>query len=318
MACSSNSSKQSQRGDTNTSPSTQNTLDTEPVADTNTTVAQSDLLGIEWTLETVRGNAGEYRPLPLATTWSLTFYATGDVEGQALCNHGSGNWQTDDSTLSIYRWLEEEASCESKQKIPTATQTILNRFLAGETVMPRVETGRLFIDTGDGAQLVFSGRAKNKDEQTISSQTLVQTTGGTRASNGDPIFGDLSPPYVIYRDAKSLETDYATLPVEETSWPALPGIDFTSSIVVGVYLPLDGSISSDVVVRGARVSSYGLEIEIARFSPNVPDDASINCAADTALSAPWTLVIIDSVVEPIQFSEMARAFCSGIPASDTL
>ena len=146
----------------------------------------------------------------------------------------------------------------------------------------------------------------------------MRTIGSSRASNGDPVFGDLSSPYVIYRDAESLEADYAQLPAEGSPWPDLPDIDFTTSLVIGAYLPLDSNQSSDVTVRGAQITSNSLIIDIARFGPDVPDEASVSCSAATALSAPWTLVRIDSVVEPVEFSEMARAFCSGIPAADDL
>lgn len=310
VACGSDSPEQPQGSDTDNALDSQNTLDN------NTIAAQPDLLGMEWTLETVRDSDGEYRPLPLESTWSLTFNINGDVHGLALCNQGSGSWQADDSTLSIVDWAEDGAFCESTARIPTATQTIVGRLYGGETVMPRIESNRLFVDTGDGAQLVFSGRATSEGEQTVSFETLVRAAGFSRAGNGDPVFGNLPTPYVIYRDSDSLEADYARLPAEGTPSPALPSINFTSSLVVGAYLPLDGQVSSDVVVRGARTTPNGLEIDVARFGPSVPDEVSVNCAADDALTAPWTLVRIDSVVEPIDFSEMARAFCSGVPVDD--
>lgn len=101
---------------------------------------------------------------------------------------------------------------------------------------------------------MFSGRLKRANEQVVSVETLVRSGGFSRASNGNPVLGDLSTPYVVYRDTASLNADYAALPVEGIPWLALPVINFTSSIVIGAYLPLDGQVSSDVVVRAARVA----------------------------------------------------------------
>jgi len=247
----------------------------------------------------------------------LSFEADGRVSGNALCNVGSGDWQAVDATLNIVDWLETEAYCEFIERIPTVTLEIVERLFRSETVMPRIEAGRLILDTGDNAQMVFSGRLKRANEHSVTIETLVRSGGGSRPglANGTPVFGDLASPYVLYRDAESLNADYAALrPAEISSWPALPIIDFSSSTVIGAYLPYNGSVSSDIVVRGTRVAESGLEIEVARFGPHVPDEASANCPADAALSAPWTLVRIDSVVEPVSFVEMARAYCSGIPA----
>lgn len=126
-------------------------------------------------------------------------------------------------------------------------------------------------------------------------------------------------PFKIYRDAESLQADYASLPAEGQPWPPLPAIDFSQSVVIGYYLPLDSQVSSDVVVRGAYASSAGLHINVARFGQDVPDPALngdiVACAAGDALTAPWTLARIDSVLEPISVHEMRRAFCSGLPES---
>lgn len=282
---------------------------------TDSVIVQQGLLDTDWTLETVRSSDGEYRPLPLGATWRLSFEVDGRVSGNALCNGGSGDWQADDATLNIVGWFETEIFCESIERIPIVTQETVARLFRSETVMPRIEAGRLILDTGGTAQLVFSGRLKRPNERSVTVETLVRSGGFSRASNGNPVLGDLASPYVVYRDAESLNADYAALrPAEIASWPALPIIDFTSSTVIGAYLPLNGSVSSDVVVRGARVAESGLEIEVARFGPNVPDEESVSCPAGAALTAPWTLARIDSVVEPVSFVEMARAYCSGIPA----
>lgn len=293
--------------------------DNEEIAEQSADPAaeQPELLDIDWTLETVRGSDGMYLPLPLDATWRLNFLADGRVVGAALCNGGSGNWQANDATITIANWLQEEAFCEASERIPATTDALVNRLLTNEVVMWRIEQGRLFIDTDDSAQLVFSSRSIRNTERVVSIETLIQTGGGSRASSGNPVFGDLASPYVVYRDNESLSSDYAALPEETTPWPVLPTIDFTNSIVVGAYLPLDGSISSYIVVRGAKVTDTGLEIEVARFGTEVPDEAASNgCGAGAALSAPWTLVRVDSVVATIEFTEMARAFCSGIPAID--
>ena len=283
----------------------------------NEAVAPQELIGRDWTLETVRDKQGNYSPLPLDATWRLRFDANGLVSGNALCNDGSGNWQANDTTLSIDSWIQTQFSCESSNFIPIGTDRIVSRLLNGEIMIPTVASGRLFISTGDNAQMVFSGRTLRADEQTVLVEQLVRTEGGARASNGNPVFGDLETPYVVYRDIASLTADFAMLPPEEIPWPELPTIDFTNSIVVGAYLPLDFAISSDIVIRNARVADTGLEIEVAHFGPNVPDEVPTdNCGADAALSAPWTLVRIESVVEPIIFAEMNRAFCSGVPTRD--
>ena len=279
-----------------------------------------NLPGVEWTLETVRGTDGVYLPLPINATWTLTFDVGGGVSGAALCNQGNGSWQAGDGTLTIIEWAEDGAFCESREIIPTSTENITSRLFAGETVVAQIEQGRLFLDTGNGAQLVFSGRARNEDEQVVSVETLVRTTGGSRAGNGDPVFGDLSTPYVIYRDAESLEADYILLPAETAQWPTLPpAVDFERSIVVGAYLSFNPSQSSDVVVRGAHVSSSGLEIDVVRIDQNIRDDeASGNCGSNAALSAPYTLVRVDSVVEPVSFLEVVRPGCSGLPVGGNL
>lgn len=70
------------------------------------------------------------------------------------------------------------------------------------------------------------------------------------------------------------------------------------------------------MIRAARIIDLGLDVEVARFGPEVVDDTMVACAAAEALTAPFTLVRIDSVVEPIAFTEMARAYCSGMPANN--
>ncbi len=130
-------------------------------------------------------------------------------------------------------------------------------------------------------------------------EILVHSVGFSRASDGNPVFGDLTTPYVAYRDTASLETDFAALPAEGSPWPELPVIDFTNNIVVGANLPLDGQVSSDVAVRDARVSETGLDVEVARFGPTVPDEATVSCAAGDALTSPWSLVRIESVIESV-------------------
>ena len=293
---------------------------TESSSDNNTVdeaVAPQELIGRDWTLETVRDEQGNYSPLPLDATWRLRFDVNGRVSGNALCNSGSGDWQANDMTLSIENWIQTELPCESSNSIPMGTDRIVSRLLGGEILIPTVVSGRLFISTGDNARMVFSGRTLRADEQTVLIEKLVRTVGGARASNGNPVFGDLETPYVVYRDIESLTTDFAMLPPEVIPWPELPTVDFTSSIVIGAYLPLDFSVSSDTVIRNARVADTGLEIEVAHFGPNVPDEVPTdNCGADAALSAPWTLFRIESVVEPVIFAEMNRAFCSGVPTGD--
>lgn len=106
---------------------------------------------------------------------------------------------------------------------------------------------RLFLETGDNVQLVFSGRVRRAGEQVV---------------------------------------------------------------------PLDPQEPSDVLVRSARIAESGLEIEIAHFGRHVPDEASAICGANDSENAPWTLVRIDSLIEPVSIAEMARAFCSVIPAPD--
>lgn len=285
------------------------------IAMDDTEIALASLVDSDWTLESVRGSDGEYNPLPLDAIWRLSFRADGFVEGDALCNNGGGSWQADDSTLSLTSWSEDTAFCEASETISIDVRNTIKRLFAGETMMSTIDTGRLFLETGDTEQLVFSGRLKREDEQSVSVETLLRSGGGERAGSADPVFGDLATPYVIYRDIESLDADYALLP-ESNNLPDLPEIDFTNSIVIGAYLPLDGQISSDVFVRRAHESQAGLEIEIARFGKDVPDESNTVCAAADAMSAPWTLVRIDSVLEPLQFEEMARAFCTGIPSPD--
>ncbi len=277
---------------------------------------QQGLLDSHWTLETVRDTEGQYRPLPLDATWRLSFTADGSVGGDALCNAAGGNWHSSDATLSITDWSEDGAYCPSIETIPIATREIVQGLLTGATVMPNVNAGRLFLDAGDNTQLVFSGLPERDQGFRVSVETLLRTPGFTRASDGSPVFGELSSPFVVYRDHASLDADYALLPAEDSPLPALPTIDFSNSIVIGAYLPLDGSVSSDVFVRGAWVDETGLDIAVSRFDSSIPDEASIDCAAADALTAPWTLVRIDSVAEPVRFSQMRRAYCSGIPTAD--
>ncbi len=283
----------------------------------NSILVAQGLLDRDWTLETVRDDAGNYRPLPLEAIWRIRFEADGRLTGNALCNDGHGSWQTNDESLSIVNWFQTEIDCESSNLVPIETNEVISRFYSGEITMPSIDSGRLLLATGNNEQLVFSGRAIRPAELPVPVETFVRTDGGSRASNASPVFGDLETPYVVYRDTESLSADFALLPEEESPWPELPPIDFTNSIVIGAYLPLDSAISSDIVVRHARIAATGLEIEIAHFGPDVPDDIEAgNCGADSALSAPWTLVRIESTVEPVIFAEMARAYCTGIPARD--
>lgn len=303
-------------GSDSTSPGTQVSADADPDSGDAPIIVQQGLLDNDWTLETVRDTDGQYWPLPLDATWRLSFAATGSVGGDALCNAASGYWQSGDTTLTISDWNEDGAYCPSSETISIAARTIVARLLSGDPMMPTVNSGRLFLDTADNAQLVFSGRAKRDNAIGVSVETLVRTTGFSRASNGSPVFGDQSSPFVIYRDTASLEADFAMLPAEGMPWPALPSIDFSNSIVIGAYLPLNGSVSSDVHVRSASLDETGLAIEVARYDTETPDEASVECAAAEALTAPWALVRIDSVAEPVRFSQMRRAFCSGIPFRD--
>ncbi len=61
-------------------------------------------------------------------------------------------------------WNEDGAFCTASETIPTVTKEIVARLLSDETVMPRLEAGRLFFDTSKAEQLVFSGRPKQASE----------------------------------------------------------------------------------------------------------------------------------------------------------
>jgi len=280
----------------------------------NETLVDQALFGRDWTLETISDELGNYRPLPLDAIFRLRFETDGRISGNALCNAGSGNWQANDTTLSIVNWTQTEIDCEFSELISVEIDGTVSQLFNGGIMMPTIKSGRLFFQSNNNTQLVFSGRSIRANEQPVRIESLVRTSGGSRASNDNPVFGDLETPYIVYRDIESLRNDYALLPPEEIPWPELPAIDFSNGIVIGAYLPLDSNISSDIFVRNAKVVDTGLEIEVAYYGPNVPDEGpTSNCVVADALSAPWTLVRIESVVEPVIFAETARAFCSGIP-----
>ena len=278
-------------------------------------VVQTNLTNTDWTLETIReSDRRDNGRFQLETNWRLSFQADGSVDGDGLCNVGSGHWQSDDTTLNITDWSQEDSALCSSSANPNST--VMARLFGGETFMQRIDGGRLFLETGDNVQLVFSGRVRRAGEHVVPFETLVRTLNFGRSLN--LVLTGSQPPtrFVVYRDAASLNADLAEMLGDETLWPELPVIDFDKSIVIGAYLPFDPQEASDVLVRSARIAEPGLEIEIAHFGRHVADEASAICGANDSENAPWTLARIDSVIEPVRIAEMARAFCSGIPAPD--
>ena len=284
-------------------------------------VVQKTLSNTDWTLETIKESDRSYG-LRLEANWRLSLRTEGRVDGDGFCNVGSGRWLSDDITLNIINWSAEDSALCSVSEIPTVVERVMARLLGGETFMQRIDGGRLFLETGDNVQLIFSGRVRRAGEQVVPFETLVRSDGNSRANSFDFTNSQPSAQFVVYRDDASFNADYAALDAAaeaeaaENSLSELSIVDFDSSIVIGAFLPPDGQLTSDVLVRSARVASSGLEIEIAHFGLHVPDEASVFCPANDAPSAAWTLVRIDSVIEPIRFAEMARPYCSGIPAPD--
>ena len=282
-------------------------------------VVQKTITNTDWTLETILESDRRYGGgLLLEANWRLSFRTDGRVDGDGFCNVGSGHWQSDDTTLNIIDWNQEDSALCSA--IANPNPTVMARLFGGETFMQRIDGGRLILETGDNVQLIFSGRVRRAGEQVVPFETLVRSDGNSRANSFDFTNSQPSAQFVVYRDAASFNADYAALDAEaeaaENSLSELPIVDFDSSIVIGAFLPPDGQQTSDVLVRSARVASSGLEIEIAHFGLHVPDEASVFCPANDSPSAAWTLVRIDSVIEPVRFAEMARPFCGGIPLPD--
>ncbi len=304
---------------TSDDPSTDSGASNNNDPNSRAVLIRDGLTNTAWTLETVRLGGESYAPLPLDATWQLSFDATGSVNGRALCNAVGGNWTATDATLQINDWNEDGAYCEAIERIPSATRELLGQLLlTGESFTATVNGLQLTLSNTDSA-LVFSGRAQQDDETSVNHETLVRVGGFTRAGAFTPVVTDPAMLFKIYRDADSLRTDLASLPAEGQAWQSLPAIDFSQSLVIGYYLPLDSQVSSDAVIRGAYVSSAGLQIDIARFGPDIPDPAlnegNAACAAGDALTAPWTLARIDSVLDTVSVHEMRRAFCSGLPVS---
>ena len=283
-------------------------------------VVQKTLTNTDWTLETVLESDGLARgTLRLDTTWRLSLQADGRIDGDGFCQVGSGQWQSDDTTLNIIDWNEEKIALCSVTDIPPVVERVIPRLFGGETFAQRIDGGRLFLETDDNVQMVFSGRVRREGEQDVPFETLVRENNAGRVTSLVEANSLGSTQFVVYRDAASLNADLAAAqPAEFEVYNRveLPVIDFDSSIVVGAYLPFDPQQNSDVLVRGVRVAESGLEIEIAHFSPHVPDETSLRCGGDDSESAPWTLILIDSVIEPVRIAEMGRAFCSGVPAPD--
>ena len=283
-------------------------------------VVQKTLTNTDWTLETILESDDLARStLRLDTTWRLSLQADGRIDGDGFCQVGSGQWQSDDTTLNIIDWNEEKIALCSVTDIPPVVERVIPRLFGGETFTQRIDGGRLFLETDDNVQMVFSGRVRREGEQDVPFETLVRENNAGRVTSLVEANSLGSTQFVVYRDAASLNADLAAAqPAEFEVYNRveLPVIDFDSSIVVGAYLPFDPQQNSDVLVRGVRVAESGLEIEIAHFGPHVPDETTLRCGGDDAESAPWTLVLIDSVIEPVRIAEMARAFCSGVPAPD--
>ena len=283
-------------------------------------VVQKTLTNTDWTLETILESDDLARStLRLDTTWRLSLQADGRVDGDGFCQVGSGQWLSDDTTFNIIDWSEEDIALCSVIEIPPIVERVIPRLFGGETFIQRIDGGRLFLETDDNVQMVFSGRVRREGEQVVPFETLVRENDAGRAGSFVEANSLGSTQFVVYRDAASLNADLAAAqPAEFEAYNRveLPVIDFDSSIVVGAYLPFDPQQNSDVLVRGVRVAESGLEIEIAHFGPHVPDETTLRCGGDDDESAPWTLVLIDSVIEPVRIAEMGRAFCSGVPAPD--
>ena len=137
-------------------------------------VVQTNLTNTDWTLETIReSDRRDNGRFQLETNWRLSFQADGSVDGDGLCNVGSGHWQSDDTTLNITDWSQEDSALCSSSANPNST--VMARLFGGETFMQRIDGGRLFLETGDNVQLVFSGRVRRAGEHVVPFETLVRT-----------------------------------------------------------------------------------------------------------------------------------------------
>lgn len=129
---------------------------------------------------------------------------------------------------------------------------------------------------------------------TLVSAVLLQTVAFTSVAQGTSSQID-EPRKVVVRTADEFQAVWKT----HSSAP-LPKVDFSKSIVVGVFLGMRPTAGYTVAILAARRTDKGAVIE---FVEGVPDKTQM---AAQMLTSPFHLVSIPNDIKTVEFSQIRR------------
>jgi len=123
-----------------------------------TLAAQSLLLeGTSWNATGINNGRQAVQSVVNGTTVTLSFGAGGDASGSSGCNHYSGHYEADGSSISISGIAVTTMNCAEPEGVMEQEQAYLNALATAKAV--RFEGDRLELRTEDGALAASFSRA---------------------------------------------------------------------------------------------------------------------------------------------------------------
>ena len=268
----------------------------------------------EWTLDAILLDDGTVEPQHPGRSERFRFLrsdadaAAGRLEAEVLCRSLEGGWSLSDGALVVAAESTRQDDCDRHVSPGDPALAVLDRAFGGEPMLADVTEGRLTLVLATNERLLFSGRETVAGERRPVVRRLEE---GDAAGQG---LDSIARRVAVHRDQASLDALYPTLYAEPVRPRGpVPTVNFDTTIVVGAFLDIQGTGGRDVTVEHTVETDEGLEIGI-RYREFLGDDP-VTCEATDAPSGPYELVAVESVVQPLRFTERTVGACSGVEAS---
>ena len=295
-------------------------LDDRPAVVEPADATDQALTRSEWTLDAIRTDDGTLVPRYPDASERFRFVDEGGggrLEATALCRSFAGPWSLSDGVLVADAPPAAIEGCDRYVYPDDPTPVLLERAFGSESLLVDVTDEHLVLTLPTNERLLFSGRVVVDGEERAAVRVLEAGDVASQGVYDDDAFTGYPENLrrlVVYRDQASLDAVYPTLYGDEARSPGpVPTVNFDTTIVVGAFLDVYGYVGPDVTVEHAIETDAGLEIGI-RYTEYLDGDP-VECASGDAFSGPYTLVAVESTVQPLRFTERTVSLCSGVEAA---